>query len=97
MADTRVLLVDDDEIARMGLSFLLDQSGFTVTSARNVPEALKYRTSETFDALLTDLHMSGAGDGLTVVSRQAARQSHGCDFAVKRVSRDDCRRHDHCR
>jgi CheY-like chemotaxis protein len=68
MADTRVLVVDDDEVARMSLSFLLEQSGFTVASARNVLEALKYITSESFDVLLTDLHMPGAGDGLTVVS-----------------------------
>ncbi len=68
MADTRVLVVDDDEVARMSLSFLLEQSGFTVTSARDVPEALKYIIAESFDVLLTDLHMPGAGDGLTVVS-----------------------------
>jgi CheY-like chemotaxis protein len=68
MADTRVLLVDDDEVARMSLGFLLEQAGFTVTSARNVPEALKYILAESFDVLLTDLHMPGAGDGLTVIS-----------------------------
>src|ERR1700733_4993510 len=68
MADTRVLLVDDDEIVRLSLSFVLEQSGFAVTSAHNVPEALKYISSESFDVLLTDLHMPGAGDGLTVVS-----------------------------
>ncbi len=68
MADTRVLVVDDDEVARTSLSFLLEQSGFTVTVARNVPEALKYIVAESFDVLLTDLHMPGAGDGLTVVS-----------------------------
>jgi len=68
MADTRVLLVDDDEVVRMSLSLLLEQSGFTVTSAANVPEALKYISSESYDVLLSDLHMPGAGDGLTVVS-----------------------------
>jgi CheY-like chemotaxis protein len=68
MADTRVLLVDDDEVVRLSLSFVLEQSGFTVTSAANVPEALKYISSESYDVLLSDLHMPGAGDGLTVVS-----------------------------
>src|SRR5271169_2555617 len=68
MADTRVLLVDDDVVVRMSLSFVLEQSGFTVTSAANVPEALKYISSESYDVLLSDLHMPGAGDGLTVVS-----------------------------
>ena len=68
MADTRVLLVDDDEVVRVSLSYVLEQSGFTVTSAANVPEALKYISSESYDVLLSDLHMPGAGDGLTVVS-----------------------------
>jgi CheY-like chemotaxis protein len=68
MADTRVLLVDDDEVVRMSLSFVLEQSGFRVTSAANVPEALRYISSESYDVLLSDLHMPGAGDGLTVVS-----------------------------
>jgi CheY-like chemotaxis protein len=68
MADTRVLLVDDDEVVRTSLSFVLEQSGFAVTSAANVPEALKYISSESYDVLLSDLHMPGAGDGLTVVS-----------------------------
>ena len=68
MGDTRVLLVDDDEVVRMSLSFVLERSGFTVTSAANVPEALKYISSESYDVLLSDLHMPGAGDGLTVVS-----------------------------
>jgi CheY-like chemotaxis protein len=68
MADTRVLLVDDDEVVRTSLSFVLEQSDFTVTTAANVPEALKYISSESYDVLLTDLHMPGAGDGLTVVS-----------------------------
>src|ERR1700691_4193740 len=68
MADTRVLLVDDDEVVRMSLSLVLEQSGFTVTSAASVPEALKYISSENYEVLLSDLHMPGAGDGLTVVS-----------------------------
>src|SRR6202789_19149 len=68
MADTRVLLVDDEEVVRVSMSFVLEQSGFTVTSASNVPEALKFISSETYDVLLSDLHMPGAGDGLTVVS-----------------------------
>ena len=64
----KVLLVDDDEVARMTLTMVLEQSGFAVTSAGNVPEALKYISSERYDILLSDLHMPGAGDGLTVVS-----------------------------
>ncbi len=69
MTDIRVLLVDDDELLRMSLTCVLEQSGFTLTSAANVAEALKLITGpETYDVLLSDLHMPGAGDGLTVVS-----------------------------
>jgi CheY-like chemotaxis protein len=69
MAQTRVLLVDDDEIIRMTLTGMLEQSGFAVTAAANVPEALRCISGgESYDVLLSDLHMPGAGDGLTVVS-----------------------------
>jgi CheY-like chemotaxis protein len=68
MLANRILLVDDDEIVRMTLTGVLEQSGFAVTCASNVVEALKRITSEPYDVLLSDLHMPGAGDGLTVVS-----------------------------
>jgi CheY-like chemotaxis protein len=65
----RLLLVDDDEIVRMALTGALEQSGFVVTCAAGVPEALKLISGpESYDVLLSDLHMPGAGDGLTVVS-----------------------------
>jgi CheY-like chemotaxis protein len=68
MTIAKVLLVDDDENVRLGLAELLDDKGFEVTAAASVPEALKYISSEIYDVLLSDLHMPGAGDGLTVVS-----------------------------
>jgi len=68
MTLTRILLVDDDELVRMTLTDLLGQSGFAVTAVANVVEALKQISSESYDVLLSDLHMPGAGDGLTVVS-----------------------------
>jgi DNA-binding NtrC family response regulator len=62
------MLVDDDELVRVTLCEVLEQNGFAVTSAANVSEALKHISSGTFEVLLSDLHMPGAGDGLTVVS-----------------------------
>jgi len=65
----RVLLVDDDEIVRMALTAALEQSGFVVTCAAGVREALKLIIGpDSYDVLLSDLHMPGAGDGLTVIS-----------------------------
>jgi CheY-like chemotaxis protein len=53
----------------MALTGVLEQSGFVVTSAASVNEALKLISgAEAYDVLLSDLHMPGAGDGLTVVS-----------------------------
>jgi len=68
MALVKILLVDDDELTRLTMGALLKDRGFDVTSASNVSEALKLISSETYDVLLSDLHMPGAGDGLTVVS-----------------------------
>src|SRR6202453_4717964 len=68
MAVTTILLVDDDEIIRSALRDLLSHKGFIVTVADSVVGALKLINSQRFDVLLTDLHMPGAGDGLTVVS-----------------------------
>jgi CheY-like chemotaxis protein len=68
MARVRVLVVDDDEAVRSGLCEILERHGFEVTCASNVPDALKHITAQKYDVLVSDLHMPGAGDGLTVVS-----------------------------
>src|ERR1700733_6914596 len=68
MGGPRILLVRHDEIMRHSLEKVLKQYGFAVTTAASVSEALKHISSTTFDLLLSDLHMPGAGDGLTIVS-----------------------------
>jgi YesN/AraC family two-component response regulator len=68
VANAKILLVDDDELVRLTLGKILERYGFDTTTAASVPEALKLISSETYDVLLSDLHMPGAGDGLTVVS-----------------------------
>jgi CheY-like chemotaxis protein len=67
MTNTSILLVDDDEVLRYSLGKVLERQGFVVTTAANVSEALNHINSTVFDVLLSDLHMPGAGDGLTVV------------------------------
>ena len=73
MPPTRILLVDDDEVINTMLGEVLQEQGFDVTTAGNVPEALKLISSEAYDVLLSDLHMPGTGDGLTVVSAMRQR------------------------
>jgi CheY-like chemotaxis protein len=63
-----ILLVDDDEALRHMLAAVLAENGYDVTTAGSVPEALKLISSGSYDVLLSDLHMPGKGDGLTVVS-----------------------------
>jgi len=65
---TRLLLVDDDGMLRQTISAILEHGGFEVHCAENVNEAIKLIGSETFDVLVSDLHMPNNGDGLTVVS-----------------------------
>jgi DNA-binding NtrC family response regulator len=47
---------------------VLEHEGFEITVAGNVTEALKLISSERYDVLLSDLHIPGAADGLTVIS-----------------------------
>jgi DNA-binding NarL/FixJ family response regulator len=68
MAAIRILLVDDDEMLNTIMCSLLAREGFDITVAGNVAEALKLISLERYDVLLSDLHMPGAADGLTVIS-----------------------------
>ena len=66
MAPVKLLLVDDDTTVRTGLGAVLEAHGYIVTTASSVMEALRHIASESFDVLLSDLHMPGDGDGLIV-------------------------------
>ena len=70
----RILLVDDDQLVCETLQAILEMNQFQVSVAGNVAEALHLIDTESFDALLSDLHMPGAGDGFTVIS--AMRHKH---------------------
>jgi CheY-like chemotaxis protein len=71
---TRILFVDDNSDLREVFQTGLERSGFEVVTAGSVNEALKLISTESFDVLLSDLHMPEAGDGMTVVS--AMRHTH---------------------
>jgi ActR/RegA family two-component response regulator len=64
----RVLLVDDNDAVRIMMSESLESRGFDVVAVSGVTEALKCIATESFDVLITDLHMPNAGDGFTVIS-----------------------------
>src|ERR1700723_4099358 len=64
----RVLLVDDDDVVLGTMRALLEKNGFEVVAVGRVAEALKCIAIQTFQVLITDLHMPNAGDGFTVIS-----------------------------
>ncbi|MFZ0136434.1 MAG: response regulator [Candidatus Sulfotelmatobacter sp.] len=70
----RILLAEDDDAVRDMLQAVLERDGFEVVAVANVCDALRCIATESFDALLSDLHMPNAGDGFTVVS--AMRHTH---------------------
>jgi DNA-binding response OmpR family regulator len=74
MTTPRVLVVEDDDAVRSMLQEGLQRDGFEVVAASNVRDALRHIAAETFDVLLSDLHMPLAGDGFTLVS--AMRHTH---------------------
>ena len=78
----RVLLVDDDSAVLAMMTQGLERKGFEVVAASSVPEALRRITAESFDVLITDLHMPNPGDGFTVVSAMRHSQPNALTMLV---------------
>lgn len=53
----RILVVDDEENARIGLSRLLAKEGFLVESVSNGYEALNYLRQQEVNLIVTDINM----------------------------------------
>ena len=68
---TRVLLVDDDASIVQLFSTVLEMNGFAVTQARSASEARVELDRESFEIVITDLHMETPTAGFEVV--RAAR------------------------
>jgi len=54
---TKILIVDDEENARIGLSKLLGQEGYQVNSVANGCEALDYLRREAVNLVISDINM----------------------------------------
>lgn len=73
--DWKVLVVDDHEVARTGISYLLERSGFSVAgSVSTGGQAIRLLEKDRFDAVLIDIRMP-SGDGLATL--ESIRESHG--------------------
>ena len=53
----RILVVDDEENTRLGLSKLLSQEGFVVDLAANGSEALEILRRQRFNLVISDINM----------------------------------------
>ena len=62
----RVLVVDDEEVVRLGYRRVLSADGFRVMAAGDGHEALDLMAGDRFDVVLLDLRMPGM-DGLDVL------------------------------
>jgi DNA-binding NtrC family response regulator len=70
----RLLIADDDEPFRTGLSLWLERMGYACTSAPNAETALQLLRALEFDAILADIHMPGnAGLEMIETIPQVAR------------------------
>ncbi len=80
-AGQRVLLVDDDQIARETTAALLTALGHIVTLAESAEAAVAIAAREDFDVMLTDIHMKRSAmsglDGVRAI-RALERTSPGC-------------------
>ena len=65
-----VLIVDDDELVRDGLTRLLEGNGYRCASAADVPSARDILRSDSFDLVLCDLQMPGPS-GLELLEKIA--------------------------
>ncbi len=57
--DERILVVDDEQIIRESLSFILRKEGYFVEEAENGKVAFDILSEESFDLVITDLEMPG--------------------------------------
>ncbi|MGZ6971955.1 MAG: sigma-54-dependent transcriptional regulator, partial [Thermoanaerobaculia bacterium] len=70
--NTRILLIDDEEIVRESLSGWLEKDGYTIGTAPDGLLGLKAMDEEPWSILLVDLKMPGI-DGLEVLRRVKAK------------------------
>jgi FixJ family two-component response regulator/anti-sigma regulatory factor (Ser/Thr protein kinase) len=74
MTHADLLVVDDDDATRRGLSQLLANAGFTVDDASDGAEALNKINSNTYSVVLLDIQLPGIG-GLDILARCTAKRN----------------------
>src|ERR1700674_1703833 len=78
----RVPLLDDDDAVLAMMTATLTHKGFDVVAVAGVTETLSHIATESFDVLITDLHMQNPGDGFTVVTAMRHSQPDALTLLV---------------
>ncbi len=73
MAGEKILVVDDEQLARTLLVATLRKEGYTVESARSGDDALRSLAINSVDLILTDLVMEGS-DGMKLLEQVKSRE-----------------------
>ncbi|MDX2267353.1 MAG: response regulator [Bryobacter sp.] len=68
MSLARVLLADDNVMARLTLQTLLEAGGYRVDSAASAAEAMEKLDTDEYDLVLTDREMESPDSGLRVLA-----------------------------
>lgn len=68
----RVLVVDDEEIARKNLDHILQKEGYIVVMAASGAEALEKMETSNFDVVLTDIRMENIS-GIEVLEKTKSK------------------------
>ncbi len=71
----RILVADDEKIARDNLEYVLKKEGYEVVSASNGSEAISAIGASDFDLVITDLRMDGA-DGIQVLESAKRKNTY---------------------
>lgn len=76
----RILVVDDEENARVALSKILTREGYDVASAGNGYEALNYLRGKDVELVITDINMPEM-NGMTFL-RELNRSHPACNVIM---------------
>lgn len=91
MPPQHLLIVDDSAAVTGALRLLFQESGFRVTTAAAIDEAVQVGTDDRADILLLDLTLPD-GDGLAVLEQlRAANAEPGATFALTGHDDDEIR------
>ncbi|MHB8499917.1 MAG: response regulator [Candidatus Acidiferrales bacterium] len=82
MKKNRILLAEDKHDVRVAFQKGMEGHGFEVAPAASVSEALRLISTESFDVLLSDLHMPYASDGFTVVNAMRHTQPNAVTLVL---------------